>query len=163
MKTLLILRHAKSSWSDESLPDYERPLNNRGLKDAPRMGKLLKEYELLPNLVLCSTAKRARDTADLVIAASGYAGELRLIPELYSFLSRPYFEVLHGLPDRYKRVLLVGHNPGLEELLVALTGEAASLPTAALAQVNLPIQAWEELALNADGELINLWKPKELF
>lgn len=162
MKTLLILRHAKSSWSDESLPDYERPLNQRGLKDAPRMGILLKDYELLPNLVLSSTAKRARDTADLVIATSGYAGELRLIPELYSFLSGPYFEVLQGLPDRYERIMLIGHNPGLEELLVALTGEAASLPTAALAQVNLPIQAWGELAPDASGELINLWKPKEL-
>ena len=161
MKTLLILRHAKSSWDDESLPDDQRPLNKRGQKDAPRMGQLLKDNELLPNLILSSTAKRARDTVDLVTVASGYAGELRLMPELYSFLSGPYLEALRGFPDRYERVMLVGHNPGLEELLVTLTGVAAGLPTAALAEVSLPIQTWEELAPDASGELVNLWKPKD--
>jgi len=161
MKMLLILRHAKSSWDDPNLPDYERPLNKRGKKDAPRMGQFLKDQDLIPDLVLCSTAQRARDTADLVIAASGYAGELRLMPDLYSFNDDPYLQALQGISDRCERVMLIGHNPGLEELLVVLTGEVASLPTAALAQVHIPIKTWAELLPDASGKLINVWKPKD--
>lgn len=162
MKTLLILRHAKSSWKDESLPDHDRPLNKRGLKDAPRMGQLLRQEELLPDLILCSTAQRAHKTAELVVEESGYDGELRLSRDLYAFDAEAYLEALAGLEDEYERVMLVGHNPGMEELLEALTGGFERMPTAALAQVDLPIEHWNELENEPEGRLVNVWRPKEL-
>jgi phosphohistidine phosphatase len=162
MKTLLILRHAKSSWKDESLPDHDRPLNKRGLKDAPRMGELLRREDLLPDLILCSTAQRARKTAELVVEESGYEGELRLSRDLYAFDPGAYLEALVELEDIYERVMLVGHNPAMEELLEALIGEFERMPTAALAQVDLPIGHWGELDDEPEGKLIHIWRPKEL-
>ncbi|MBN1147828.1 MAG: histidine phosphatase family protein [Anaerolineales bacterium] len=162
MKTLLILRHAKSSWKDDSLPDHDRPLNKRGKQDAPRMGTLLRREELLPDLILCSTARRARATADLVIDASGYEGELHLSLELYSFDAEPYLEALAELDDEYRCVMLVGHNPAMEELVEALVGHFERMPTAALAQIELPINSWSELDTEVGGALVNLWNPKQL-
>ena len=162
MRTLLILRHAKSSWKDDSLPDHDRPLNKRGLKDAPRMGQLLRREDLLPDLILCSSAKRARVTAELVAEESGYEGELRLKDDLYAFDAEAYLEALTELSDGYDRVMVVGHNPAMEELLEALTGGFERLPTAALAMVELPIDRWSELEDEPEGKLTHLWRPKEL-
>ena len=162
MRTLLILRHAKSSWKDDSLPDHDRPLNKRGLKDAPRMGQLLRREDLLPDLILCSSAKRARVTAELVAEESGYEGELRLKDDLYAFDAEAYLEALSELEDKYNCVMLVGHNPAMEELLEALTGGFERMPTAALALVELPIEHWSELENEPEGKLIHLWHPKEL-
>jgi len=83
MKTLLVLRHAKSSWDDSALDDHERPLNQRGRRDAPRMGKLMREYGLIPDVVLSSDAVRARLTADAVAEAASFTGEIRLDSHLY--------------------------------------------------------------------------------
>ena len=88
MKTLLLLRHAKSSWKESSLTDHDRPLNDRGQRDAARMGQLLTDEDLLPDLILLSTATRARTTAELVAASSGFDGEIRLDGELYHAPSR---------------------------------------------------------------------------
>ncbi len=162
MKTLLILRHAKSSWKDETLPDHERPLNKRGKQSAPLMGELIRREGLLPDFVLCSTAKRARQTADLVAEASDYQGEIEYLRELYAAPPQAYLQALSKLDDRYERVMVVGHNPGLEELLQALTGEMQPLPTAALAQVELPIQQWAEVKSVRRGKLVEIWRPKEL-
>jgi len=162
MKTLLILRHAKSSWGAPSLADHDRPLNKRGKRDAPRIGELLRREELVPQLILSSTARRARSTAELVSEHSGCEGPLRLERDLYAAGGEAYLEALAKLPDEYQRVLLVGHNPGLEELLEALCGEYQRLPTAALAQVSLPIERWRDLSDDTQGALVNLWRPKEL-
>jgi phosphohistidine phosphatase len=162
MKTLLLLRHAKSSWKDESLPDRERPLNKRGKQDAPRMGALLREKSLLPDLVLSSPARRARLTVELALAESGYAGQVEYREELYSFEAEPYLKALSGLPDRCQQVLLVGHNPAMEELVERLSGEVQPVPTAGLAQIELPIEHWGELARSRGGRLVNLWHPKEV-
>ena len=83
MKTLLLLRHAKSSWKDGDLDDHDRPLNKRGKRDAPRMGQLLRDQDLLPELILTSSARRCRKTAEHVIQSSGYRGETRITGELY--------------------------------------------------------------------------------
>jgi phosphohistidine phosphatase len=162
MKTLLILRHAKSSWKDESLPDHDRPLNKRGKEEAPRMGRLIRELGLTPDLILSSTAKRARTTAELVAEEAGYEGEIILSRDLYATGPDAFIEALAGLEDAYQRVMVVGHNPGLEELLEALTGEYQPLTTAALAQVRLEIDRWNELTDDVEGKLINVWVPKEL-
>lgn len=160
MKTLLILRHAKSSWKDESLPDHDRPLNKRGKEDAPRMGRLLREMDLTPDLILCSTAKRARTTAGLVAEEAGYEGEIILLRDLYAAGPEAFIEALAEVEDAHQCVMVVGHNPGLEELLEALTGEYQPMPTAALAQVDLPIAGWSELDGEVEGKLSGFWSPK---
>ena len=162
MKSLLILRHAKSDWGEAGLEDQQRPLNKRGKKAAPKIGLLLREKDLLPDLVLCSTAVRARATADLVAEAGGYQGKIELLPALYAAPPEAYIAALSALPDTLQSVMVVGHNPGLEELLQDLTGKYEPLPTAALAYVRLPIQSWEELADDAAGELVYVWRPKEI-
>lgn len=162
MKTLLLLRHAKSSWKDSDLDDHDRPLNKRGKREAPRMGELLKEQNLLPDLIVSSSARRARKTAEHVIHASGYRGETRITSELYDAGQDQLRKFLAGFPDSLVRVLLVGHNPGLEELLESLVGTYTPLSTAALAQVEVPIGAWAEIAGRPQATLKNLWQPREL-
>jgi phosphohistidine phosphatase len=162
MKTVLLLRHAKSSWKDESLPDHERPLNKRGRQAAPQMGALLRQHDLVPDLVLSSSARRARSTAELAIDACGYEGEAEFRDELYAFEADPYLIALSSLAETYQRVLLVGHNPAMEELVEALVGEYQPMPTAALAQIELPIDHWSELANHRNGKLLNLWRPVEV-
>ena len=162
MKTLLILRHAKSSWSHPGLADHDRPLNKRGKRDAPRIGELLRSEDLLPDLIVSSSARRARATTEIIAERSGYEGEIRLERDLYAAGPEAFIDVLGGLPDEIKSVMLVAHNPGLEEWLEALTGEYQPLPTASLAQVRLSIEGWKELNEETEGELVNLWRPKEL-
>jgi phosphohistidine phosphatase len=162
MKTLLILRHAKSAWGDPALEDHDRPLNKRGRESAPKMGELLRKENLRPNLILSSTALRARKTAELVAQACSYTGALELESSLYAAPPEAYIRVLSAVPDLYQNVMVVGHNPGLEELVRDLTGKIEPLPTAALAYVRLPIQHWAELAEDAAGELVHVWRPKEI-
>lgn len=160
MKTLLILRHAKSSWKDNSLADHDRPLNKRGKRDAPRMGELIHAEGLVPDLIISSTALRARTTALAAAEACGYEEEIRLSPDFYHGDPESYLQLLRALPAALDRVMVVGHNPGLEDLLEDLTGAYERLPTAALAQIALPVSDWGELALDGNGLLENLWIPK---
>jgi phosphohistidine phosphatase len=162
MKELLILRHAKSSWSNPSLADIDRPLNKRGKRDAPRIGALLRDQDLVPDLILCSPAVRAKKTALAVSNESGYEGEIEIHDDLYPGDLSTYLEILASSPDEIDRAMIVGHNPGLEEFLDALTGESARLPTSALAQIRLPILDWAEINQLPTGNLINLWWVKEL-
>ncbi len=162
MKTLLILRHAKSSWKDEALSDHDRPLNKRGKRDAPRMRELVREKGLTPDLILSSTARRALATAEAAAETCGYDGDVRGLHGLYSFGPEPYLAALIGLPDHCECVMLVGHNPAMEELLEVLTGEYLRFPTAALAHVELPVDHWQDLDEEIEGKLIDLWRPKDL-
>ena len=163
MKTLLVLRHAKSSWSDSTLDDHDRPLNERGERDAPRMGNLLRQQRLTPDLIISSDAVRAQMTAEAVGEAAGYGGEIRLEPLLYGAAPDDIVVVLRAAPDpNAKSVMVVGHNPGLEALVGQLTGERQDLPTAALAQIDLPIDRWRDLNETTRGTLVDLWRPKEL-
>jgi phosphohistidine phosphatase len=162
MKTLLILRHAKSSWDDSSQSDHDRPLNKRGNKDAPRIGELLRDEGLLPDRVLGSTALRVRETVELAAQHSGYRGKIEFVPELYLAQPETYLTLLRELPDDCASAMVVGHNPGLEDLLGDLTGEEQHLPTGALAKVELEIDQWRDLEADARGKLIHLWRPKEL-
>ncbi len=162
MKALLVLRHAKSSHKDGDLDDHDRPLAKRGKRDAPRMGQLLKDEDLLPDYIASSTAVRARKTAEHVIAASGYRGETRLTGDLYMTSGQSLRELVAALPDSAARVLLVGHNPGLEELLESLLGLYTPLSTAALAHVELDIEHWSQVAGQPAASLVKVWQPREL-
>lgn len=162
MRTLLILRHGKSSWANVYLADHDRPLKARGKRDAPRMGRLLREEGLTPELIISSTAERALATAELAALACDYEGEIETTRDFYHAAPEAYIERLQELPDDVERVMVVGHNPGMEELIAELTGEEERFPTAALAQVALPIERWEQLDEATAGELVKLWRPKEL-
>jgi phosphohistidine phosphatase len=162
MKTLLLLRHAKSSWKHPELADHDRPLNKRGKRTAPLMGALLQDEDLIPDLMLCSSAVRAHTTGLLVAKACAYDGEIKRIRKLYLAEPQAYIEVLRQVAEKHARVLVVGHNPGLEALIEALTGEAMAMPTAALAQVELSLKRWSDLDTDTDCKLVNVWWPKDL-
>ena len=163
MKTLLILRHAKSSRENPNLTDHDRLLNDRGRRDAPRMGKLIWREALTPDLIISSTAVRASNTADGAAARCGYERKVQREGKLYLADPAGTVDVLRRVRDgAAATVMIVGHNPGLEQLVELLTGEEETLPAAALAQVALPIDRWRDLRLTTRGKLVNVWRPKEL-
>lgn len=162
MKTLLLLRHAKSSWDDDNLPDHDRPLNERGRRDAPRIGKILRREDLIPDLIISSTAVRAVATAKKVASAASFEGEIRHAEKLYLAEPGEYIALARQVPDEIGTLLLVGHNPGIEGLVQWLTGQDERMPTAALACIRLPIAAWKELRAEKRYELAGVLRPKEL-
>jgi phosphohistidine phosphatase len=161
MKKLLLLRHAKSSWDDAGLADFDRPLNGRGRKAAPLVGDLMRERQLRPDLIISSPAARARETAALVREASGIKTELRYDVRIYEATAARLLEVISEVEDEKQEVMLVGHNPGFENLLERLTGESLRVPTAALARIALDVDRWDEAGARG-GRLEWLVKPKEL-
>jgi phosphohistidine phosphatase len=163
MKTLLVLRHAKSSWNDTSLDDHDRPLNARGERDAPRMGELMRKHRLTPDVIISSDATRAQLTAEAAGEAAGYTGTVLLDNRLYHAGAADIVAVLRTVPKTNAGiVMIVGHNPGLEQLIAELTSEYEDLPTAALAQILLPIDRWRDLDVSTRGTLVDLWRPKDL-
>jgi phosphohistidine phosphatase len=159
MKTVLLLRHAKSSWNHPELADRDRPLNKRGERQAPEMGKLIYTEHLTPDLILTSPATRACKTAQAVATNCGYDGEVDQVADFYPGDPADYLRILSELPDGVRRVMVVGHNPGLEEFLGMLVGEVLSFATAALAQVDLPLESWHELNASTRGKLVRILRP----
>jgi phosphohistidine phosphatase len=162
VKTLLIMRHAKSSWKNARLADHDRPLSRRGREDAPRMGRHLRTAELVPDLIISSSARRTVDTAEAIVAASGSECEVLVTRRLYLGGPEDYLDALSVLDDGADIVMAVGHNPGLEELLEYLVGVSEFLPTGAVAQVGLDIDAWGDVSSDAPAELLGVWLPKML-
>ena len=166
MKTLLLLRHAKSSWDDPALADHERPLNARGEKDAPRVGQLARDEGLVPDLIVSSDAIRARLTAEAIADATG--GQILVDPRLYHASATEILAAVRSVVEHsvvkhdVGTVMIVGHNPGLEELIALLTEELEHLPTAALAKIALPIERWSSLDTEIRGTLVGVWRPREM-
>lgn len=153
LHTVYLLRHAKSSWSDPALPDQERPLAPRGRRDAKRIGEHLLRLRIEPELVLCSTAARTRETLELVRPALAGTATVRLEADLYAASADTLLERLRAVPEEVASVMLVGHNPGLQDLALALASTGAELarleakfPTAALATLTLPRATWRRLS-----------------
>ena len=162
-RRLLVLRHAKSSWADSNIDDWERPLNDRGRRDAPNVGRLVRRLSLLPDLIITSDAVRAETTARLVAEAAGYAGRIVLAPSLYQATPDAMIDVLRAAPEPDARaIMVVAHNPGLEDLVAQLTGEHVTLPTAALVHLALGVDDWSRLDLATDATLIDIWRPADL-
>ena len=160
MRQLLILRHAKSSWANSSLDDWHRPLNERGLRDAPRVGEWLRAQSLVPDLIITSDAVRARTTAQVVATSAGYARELGVEPSLYLATPADIIAALNGVPDdTASSVMIVGHNPGLEDLIEQLTGEGRDLPTAALVHLEIAIDSWRDLDVSVGATIVDAWQP----
>ena len=161
MKTLLLLRHAKSSWENADQKDFDRPLNGRGLKAAPAVGRFLRGQKVQPQLIISSPAERARQTTSLVGEAAGLTADLRYDERIYEASVERLMEVVSQIEDAREVVMLVGHNPGFEGLLEKLTGETQRMPTAALACLELDLDKWSKVRENT-GRLEWLVKPKEL-
>ncbi|MDM8527772.1 histidine phosphatase family protein [Anaerolineales bacterium HSG24] len=160
MKTILILRHAKSDWSDPNLDDFDRPLNKRGLSDAPRMGKVLLSAEQIPDRIISSPARRAKQTAKLVAEACNYKGSIQWEDAFYGAGSADLIAALKQLPLEVNMCMLIGHNPTMEETVASLCTTSAGIspwgnvdgsdfsiimPTSGLACLQVDIDDWADL------------------
>lgn len=161
MLTLLLMRHAKSSWDDPQVADHDRPLNARGKRAAPLMGGVLRDNRLIPDLVLTSTARRAVDTAHAVALATGYDGRIEVTRRLYLAEPDTYLDVLAEVDAKCRRVLVIGHNPGLAELVAVLSGADEAMPTAAIAHLEIPAERFSEVRPGS-ATLRAVFRPKEL-
>jgi phosphohistidine phosphatase len=160
MKKLFIMRHAKSSWGDASLSDFDRPLNERGQRAAQLMGKRMRDKGLEPSLIISSPAVRASETADLVKNAAKFSCELRLDERIYEASPRSLIQVAAEIDDTHDSAMLVGHNPGIEGFIHLLTGAAHRMPTAAIAVIDLDIDSRQAISAGR-GRLENLFRPKD--
>ena len=162
MKTLFLLRHAKSSGKDESLLDFERPLNRRGKRAAETLGQYLRANEIRVELILSSTAVMARETVERMVKAAKLSTEVRYDQRIYGASVDRLAEVVSQIENARKVVMVVGHNPGVEELLSFLTGKIEPVPTGALAKLCGRATKWNALAGEHKATLEWLRKPSEL-
>jgi phosphohistidine phosphatase len=167
MKRLYLLRHAKSSWKDTSLADHDRPLAGRGRRAAKSIARHLREDGIEPELVLCSSARRARETLERIAPALG-APAVVVERGAYAAGASALIERLRSVPESVESVMLIGHNPGLQDLAVDLARPsparhelAAKYPTAALATLELAVSSWSALD-RGTAELVALVRPRDL-
>jgi len=146
MKRLFLIRHAKSSWDDATLADQDRPLNERGRRDAPKIGGRLARREVKPDLILSSPALRALTTTKIIAGKLDYKRKHIVIDDrLYAAEADDLLEVIHELDDRLQCVMIVGHNPELSELAQRLCGEISHLPTCAVAEFGFALTSWSDI------------------
>ena len=161
MKTLFLLRHAKSSRDDPGLRDFDRPLNDRGKDDAKLIGHYLSKRKIAMSVVVSSPAKRARKTAAIVLQTADLLNEVVFDERIYEASTQQLLKVVSEIESTHESALLVGHNPGFEELLTCLTDRAGRMPTASLAAIELDLNSWRDIAPRS-GELSWLITPKDL-
>lgn len=172
MKTLVLMRHAKSSWERPAMSDHERPLNPRGLRAAPRIGAYLRDLPLHPDQVLCSTAERARKTWELAGAAFAQPIEVEYRDDLYGVMPTELIRIIHSVEESVATLLVLGHNPTIQALALDLcNGEGSSeeaqnlmavkFSTASFAQLQFAGNRWDEVE-SGKGQLIRFVKPKML-
>jgi phosphohistidine phosphatase len=168
VRTLYLLRHAKSSWDDPSLADHDRPLAPRGIHATPYVADHLHQVGIVPDVVLCSSSRRTRETLDLLGGAIPSDTEVHVEEELYHATADALLDRLRTLPDSTQRAMLIGHNPAMQHLavLLAASGQhlermARKFPTAALATLDAAIDGWTELAAGC-AELAGFVRPDDL-
>ncbi|MEA3410466.1 MAG: histidine phosphatase family protein [Pseudomonadota bacterium] len=161
LRFLTLVRHAKSSWKDAALDDADRPLNKRGKRDAPEMGKRLAKLGAKPSVIISSPAKRARKTAWTIAQALGYPrGKVVERPAVYLATVDDLLSVLGGIDKEIREVILVGHNPGITNLANFLTGEDIyNIPTCGVARIRFEDDDWASLGPRS-GKLELLDTPK---
>lgn len=163
MKTLWLLRHAKSSWKDSTLTDHDRPLKKRGKKAAAAMGQLLGGLSPFPDIVQCSTAVRARETWQIVgetIAEQHELPAVEYLEALYHASPETMRSIIANFPPAAAAVLLVGHNPGLEEFVWETTSTETDVPTATLVKIEFSAESWTDAAAAGKGTLAGVWRPR---
>ena len=172
MKTLLLMRHAKTDWDHPDLDDHDRPLNRRGLRNAPLMGKFIRDARLIPNTCLTSTAVRARHTAWLAVAAMGRDIPITEVPTLYDFGDGEAIEraiAMHG--GNHSCLLVVGHNPCVQAFALhgsnkdgdadARADLSTKYPTAAITHIEFEMANWSTLP-RTKGSIRAFWKPRDV-
>ena len=162
-KTLLVMRHAKSSWANQGLTDHERPLNRRGERDAVQMAKFLESAQININRVAASTARRADQTAKSLIKTieSLDGAQLESRDDFYLAAPQAYLDYLRELNESVSTVILIGHNPGLESLVEYLGDQWETMPTAAIACFDCSASTWSD-ADPSTFRLDHMWRPKEV-
>ena len=159
------MRHAKSSWKEAGLTDFQRPLNNRGKRVAPQMAEFIYGQGLVPDKIVSSTASRAKGTSELIVehCKGVEMDQLELIDDFYHAPASVYLEYLGSFADEsVNNLMFVGHNPGLEALLEKLSGQWEIMPTATVAHFDLMLDNWTHIDDNVYAELRNVWRPKEI-
>ncbi len=163
MKTLYIIRHAKSSWADPDQPDADRPLNDRGKQDSPRMGKRLKEKQIQPDLLLSSTAKRAYSTAKRIGEVIGYSKDhIQTDRKLYHANEEQILDVVKSVKDKYSTIIIFGHNPGLTDFVNTITQESIDIdnvPTCGIVALSFDVDQWKNISWG-EGKFIFFDYPK---
>ena len=161
MKELILIRHAKSSWENRALTDFDRPLNYRGQHDAPFMGEKLAASGFVPELIITSPAVRTLQTADLFAKALGYPPD-KLIqePTMYEANIQDLLAIIHKIPDTHERVALFGHNPGMTSLCYVLSlHDVENIPTCGMAVIRVDVQSWQDV-VPKKGEFVMFDYPK---
>jgi len=159
MKKLYIIRHAKSDWDDASLDDYDRPLNKRGERNAPFMGKVLSKKNIKPDLILSSPALRAITTAQLIAKEVNYEKAITPNQYIYEAYVTALQEIVQYIHDSHETVFLVGHNPGVSALAYMLCGLKESLPTCAVVEIQFDCHSWMD-ASRDNSTLVSYDFPK---
>lgn len=162
MKTIILVRHAKSSWKNPSLDDFDRPLSKRGKRNAPFMGEKLKQRKIIPDLVLSSPAKRARKTAAAVARTLDYPKKkIMFFDKMYHASARYLFELLKGLGDDSETVMLFGHNPSFNDLadLLLKRNPIDNIPTSGVCCISFAVNQWQKVE-EGGGEIVFFDFPK---
>jgi len=159
MKKLVIIRHAKSDWEDTKIDDFDRPLNTRGLIDAPCMGKVLKAKGLVPDSIISSPALRARTTAELIAKELGYTKNITPNQYIYEAYVNMLIEIVNSLLDTDEIVFLVGHNPGVSALAYMLCDLKENIPTSATVEIDFDCDSWMDVS-KENATLISYDFPK---
>lgn len=160
-QTLYLLRHAKSSWKDASLRDFERTLKRRGREAAEQIGKRLAAEKPDPQLVVCSPAVRARETAEIVLKHSNLKADVTFDERIYEASLHDLLQVIADIPGDKQVAMMIGHNPGFEEVVSFLSGEHRHMTTCALAKIGLEVASWKDVKAGV-GTLEWFITPKEL-
>jgi phosphohistidine phosphatase len=168
VRTVVLLRHGKSSWSDSTLADIDRPLAPRGERASRKLAKYIRRKKIRPALVLCSSSLRTRQTLEAVEASLGKRCAVEVVPQLYAASGEELLERLQALPESVSSVMLIGHNPGLHSLALVLASRGADLarleakfPTGALATLVLYSKSWSAVG-RGQGELVDYVVPRQL-
>jgi phosphohistidine phosphatase len=149
MKTVFLVRHAKSSWDDTALPDKDRPLNGRGKRDAPKMGERLAKRDVKPDLILSSPARRALATAEIIAKKLDYKLKNIVVDDrLYAVDADDLLDAIRKLGDKSMRVMLFGHNPEVTELAHRLSSKITHMPTCAVAEFTFDAKSWANIGEN---------------
>ena len=155
MKTLYLVRHAKSSWKNTALTDFKRPLNSRGKKDAPLMGKRLKERGILPDMIICSSAKRAKKTARKIAKVLDYpAASIKYEDKLYEATESNIIRLIQKLPNKINKLMIVGHNPEITSLSNRLGDENIyNMPTCGISCIRFAFDQWKKIAIKSGKQI----------
>ncbi len=162
-RRLIVMRHAKSDWANPALSDHDRPLNERGCRTAPLMGRHFVDSQIAPAAVIASTAVRVRETLALMLSEWSYEPEVFFEQALYLASAETLASHVRGLHDQWTEAMIVGHNPGLTDFASRLAGRPLEMPTAAVVIVQSNEDSWSKAIAGKRWELAEHWCPRDLF